>query len=501
MSFEPVFESIKYNGKKIEKSQQIKVECKTEIPAESVAKVLGVFSRADITRSEKELSKVSFGGKATFYICYENAEGKLTKCECGSEFVGDFQQENIENYSFNFKAVTEKVQADVTGIKLMAFCYVTIYINLTPIIQTKALTGGENLICDSGEVVVNYGLGKKVTIYPIEEEFELNYQVAEVLNHRAEGIVTAVQCGVGCIIVDGEVFLSAILLQSGEKQDIIRENRTIPFRVEIDCEEAMPSLNATAYVKEKSFKTDISVDEEKACSLVTAYISLQFEGEAFASSNVNICNDAFNLLENVKVVYEQAETYNQSQLFSDTFDVVSRASTFDLPLGSSVIAVLNERIEVVDVKEVEESFIITTMLVLDVLFMDNEGKYFTRILETSLEKTIEKIDENSIKEIKICAQKGLARIVSLSEIEVSAQITLSIYLEKLNTIKFIKEISSTGEKPINSNAISVYIPTEGEELWGLAKRLNVSPETLIETNSDLQFPLTGKERIVVYRKL
>ena len=34
----------------------------------------------------------------------------------------------------------------------------------------------------------------------------------------------------------------------------------------------------------------------------------------------------------------------------------------------------------------------------------------------------------------------------------------------------------------------------------LAKRLNVCPKSLVETNSDLQFPLTGKERIVVYRR-
>ena len=41
---------------------------------------------------------------------------------------------------------------------------------------------------------------------------------------------------------------------------------------------------------------------------------------------------------------------------------------------------------------------------------------------------------------------------------------------------------------------------ENEDLWGLAKRLGQYPEALLETNPDLQFPLTGKERIVVYRQ-
>ena len=49
-------------------------------------------------------------------------------------------------------------------------------------------------------------------------------------------------------------------------------------------------------------------------------------------------------------------------------------------------------------------------------------------------------------------------------------------------------------------AISVYIPLEGEGLFSLAKRLNVSPESLVNTNRELNFPLSGKERIVIYRQ-
>ena len=68
------------------------------------------------------------------------------------------------------------------------------------------------------------------------------------------------------------------------------------------------------------------------------------------------------------------------------------------------------------------------------------------------------------------------------------------------SIKYIKEVKCIGEKPACECAISVYIPTPGEDLWGLAKRLNVAPETLVETNKELRFPLTGDERIVIYRK-
>ena len=81
------------------------------------------------------------------------------------------------------------------------------------------------------------------------------------------------------------------------------------------------------------------------------------------------------------------------------------------------------------------------------------------------------------------------------------QVFATAYPFEKCSVGLVKQVSSLGEKVQNTHAISVYIPNKGETLWSLAKRLNVSPETLINTNQDLQFPLSGKERIVVYRQI
>ena len=83
--------------------------------------------------------------------------------------------------------------------------------------------------------------------------------------------------------------------------------------------------------------------------------------------------------------------------------------------------------------------------------------------------------------------------------EFESELFFTVYPSKKCSHKVIKNVSVLEEKVINDSAITVYIAQEGDELWSLAKRLNVCPEQLIETNSELQFPLTGKERIVVYR--
>ena len=76
----------------------------------------------------------------------------------------------------------------------------------------------------------------------------------------------------------------------------------------------------------------------------------------------------------------------------------------------------------------------------------------------------------------------------------------TVYAKTRYSAEIISAAEAGAEKAIQAAAISVYIPLAGEGLWELAKRLNVCPEKLVETNSELQFPLTGKERIVVYRQ-
>ena len=49
------------------------------------------------------------------------------------------------------------------------------------------------------------------------------------------------------------------------------------------------------------------------------------------------------------------------------------------------------------------------------------------------------------------------------------------------------------------SALSVYLPARGDGLWETAKKLLQSPEQIQATNPELSFPLTGNERILVYR--
>ena len=501
MPLEPIFEDINLTQRKGNVKERIKVECKTDLPSASISKILNVTTRTAISRVETTDKEVLYEGKAIFFICYQNEEGQIAKCECGTEFKGEIKtQEGYNCRAMVFSSV-EKTEADISGVRLVVNGYICLDAHLTECKKINVLTGGEELITDGKEIEYVKGYGLRESTFTLEEEFEIDCKVQDVLSQRAEATVTAVQCGVGCIIVDGEVLLSAILLQNRDKNDIIRENKILPFRAEIECEDAMPSMSATAYVREKSFKTDISVDEESSKSQVTASIILALSGEAFSNELLTVVSDAFSTKEDLELEKEKHCFQRPCDIRSDAKEITVSASTDSLPVGTTLVANIGEKAEVLEVLCQEDGLEVKGILTLTAFFKDSENKIFARKLESPFETIISCICEKDCEyNVQVCAHKAKARLISETEIELTAKLFFTAYPYEKCSLDLVKGVKSLGEKPKNTHAISIYIPCEGEELWSLAKRLNVCPETLVNTNQDLQFPLSGKERIVVYRQ-
>jgi hypothetical protein len=499
---EPVYEKINFNLKEETIKEQIKAEVKTEVLSENVQSILAVSPFVTVSVNEITDGKIVYGGKVIFYISYVDTDGALKKCECGNEFVGEIKNPLVKKGCREYiTAEAEKVEADISGLKLSAGAYINVCLNLTDCAEISALKNGENLVVEEKDLTKIKSLGVRRGVYPIEEEFEIGYAVEEVLFHRADAVITATQCGVGVIIVDGEVLLSAIMLQKGDKKDIIKETKTLPFRMEIECEEAMPNMYSSARVKERSFKTDVQVDAENSKSVVLVSVSLGFEGEAFALTDARVASDAFSTENEIELIKEEYPFYKTCEIRSFTGVIGGRAAVSELPVGAIIMAVGGEKATVLSETCSDGTFVVTGTLGATAFVRDGDGRVFTRKLEIPFEKSFD-AGFNCLMQTATVVKvaRATAKIVSLTEMDVEADLRFTVYPQEKCAVSVVKDVKFLGEKKKSDAAISIYIPTEGEELWSLSKRLNVCPETLIETNKELQFPLTGKERIVVYRR-
>ena len=344
---EPVFEKVSIRANSNVFTDEVKAECRTDIFSGSVNKILSVNAYVYPEDESVEDGKIRYGGKVIFRICYVDDEKVLRKCECGNEFFGTILANVSNGSTFNVNITAEKVNYDLTGSKLIVSALILTNVSVNEYKEMQLLSDGKDFICDKKETAVINNFGVKKINYPIEEEIELGYMVKEVLTHGTTACITSCQCGVGCVIVDGEVYLSALLLQNNENSGIIREDKVLPFRIEVEYEESMPQMLATAKVSVKGFKTEISVDEEKGVSLVTATINLGFRAQVFTEEQVLLTADAFSVSEELSLTKTDCAFIKPLAVKTIKERISERVAVNELSADKKVVCAYGEKVEIV----------------------------------------------------------------------------------------------------------------------------------------------------------
>ena len=374
-------------------------------------------------------------------ICYLDVENNVKKCESATEFSGEIIADNVNaNDKVEVRVSLERATADKGGLKLIGLanffaCAKTFGEN-----SVTAISGGEGVVVNTTTVDVCKSFGIKKGSYPIEEEYQLSYPVAEVLYQRVTPIITAVQCGMGCVIIDGNVVLSSILLQSGDKKDIIKESKTVAFRAEIECEDAMPSCWARAECWVKSFKTDVTVDEEQNSSVVGAFVTLNFSCEAFCSEELAVVEDAFSITDVIKL--EGAEFSNQKtcEQKSSTVKVVGRTEIEEISQTAKFLCTCGENVEIVSAEQTDGGISFTGTLFVNAIFKDENEKLFSVRCETSFQTEMEypfACDCMVIDAIAV-AECGNLQIITKEQAEISAEVTFTVFPKEKRYIKYVK---------------------------------------------------------------
>ena len=498
---EPVYQTLKIDGAKEKYLKTFTVQKKTDKSQEEISRILSVSSSVYSGTTAIDKNVVSFSGKVVYYVCYLDENGNVKKYETAQEFTESVVVEKEEDVCDVLVSVnTLKTGEEFDGGALSLSVTLEAIVETVSCREVSVFSDGENVVADKKEIEYTKSLGSRKSVYPVEDEFDLPFPVCDVLSQRLNATVTAVQCGVGCVIVDGEIYLDALLLQNEEKRDIIKEEKAIPFRMEVEYGEAMPQMLATSTVKEKSLKTDVSVDEETGKSTVNVIINLEFTAEVFENRSLLMTSDVFSTTEDLKVdVITECFSLPEKKCVTSQ-KIIEKTEISPLEADVSIMATTVENVSITTYSETDEG-----------LKVEGEATFFVYAKGTAGVNVIKAktpfdiivdcpILDAENKKVLAVGKCATTRIVSLSELEISFDLVVSVSATKNGKFVCVKDVCSLGEKQVCDCALSVYISYPGEELWSLAKRLNESPERILMTNKDLQFPLTGDERIVVYRQ-
>ena len=497
MSFEPQFLTLETQVDQGEKKEQVIVSARSGVPSESVERIVSVTANS-YAAADGRANGAGFTGKAVFCVCYADKDGTLKKYECGKEFSGEFT--DAEKVALKgIRSEIEKCEVDTSGINLSVSAIASVIATATGRKEISCLSGGEGLIVNTAEKEVVKRFKSVVGAYPVVDETELDYPVKEVLTHNAAVLLTSAQCGVGTVIIDGEAIITSMVLPNSEKGDIIKKIRTIPLRIEVEYEDTMPTSDAEADVYIRSFKTEITVDETSGKSSVEISLNIGYEVSATVNETVAIATDVFSTAENIKCENGKFGFSGSVGRRVERQKIFMRVPVPALEAGETFIATYNDSAQPLSVKKDGKGVTVGGAYSAEI-FISGENGIRTVKVETPFSVTVPEFECDGDLSVTVLPTASFIRATTAEEAEISSELALAFTCKENREVKYISKVESVGEKACETSGISVYIAREGEDLWSLSKRLNVCPDDLAESNKDLRFPLTGDERIVVFRR-
>lgn len=470
------------------------VECKVPIKEEETLEEVCSLGRVSINYIDCEQGEVRYGGKVVFSVSYGVSE--LKKAEVGVEFSYKTQVEGVaEGDQITADAWLENVKLSVVNGLPTVTGAVVLKGRVEKGVEFDYIRQCDGLCVKKEEIENSLLCGVEKKSFNIEEEFDTQIIIGEVLSHVETVKVLSVLSGIGAVAVSGEIELGMVVLPVDGTPTYHKQ--VIPFRHEHEIQKVMPDLISisTASLSDANLKIVVDKNKEKSTVFMSADINLITR--LYENKNLSYITDAYSLSKELSFEKstKKACTVCAQRYVDEKFEQSGISKSFE---NSRLVAPLFAKIEQIDIKNEQGEVEISGVLEVSFLLKSESG-YNTQ--SSNVPFTIK--DKTSCDKVSISSYSVTDLSASLDGGGITVSYKISVLLEERceKTFTYICNIEEVKDKEINLSAISVCIPSANDTLWELSKALGVPQDEILKLNPNLTFPLTGEERVIVYREL
>lgn len=467
-------------------SAQSMVEIK--FSATDLGEAVAVSPQISLSSCEVSSGRVNYGGRLIATLVYADGEGKLCRVQKGAEFSHYIDDEALAPAQRAECILTcAKCQLKRDGSSYVVAVVADAKITVTDSAQRSYLSAIDGAICrtESGRLYSAVSFSGESEV---DDDFDCVAQ--DVLVPSAKALVLDCNVKAGVVEIGGEIYLSLLAIRDGSPVNL---DRIIPFKCEIPCDEALLSQRGYCRAEVKSVNVNCRVNEDKGKCDVDFNAVLGFNGRFYDEEEISFVADAF-----CKDCELQLDTATEQTLVDTDIKVYSErvnnlcASKAKLDYTCAFLAATLPAAEYSRTAEGIEGSVTATLI------YEQGGEIRSTEINMPFEVRLSGLSSDSGRiEVAVCGVSLRQRAEGECEGEAVLKITVADGESK--TISYMTDARETGAKVVSDCAISVYIPEKGDGLWETAKRLSESPENIRVTNPELTFPLTGKERILIYR--
>ncbi|HIU79957.1 MAG TPA: DUF3794 domain-containing protein [Candidatus Coproplasma excrementipullorum] len=481
--------SLSYTRKAASLTAQTVVQTRLS-QSDGISEVLVVCPQVSLLNCEVSSGRVNYSGKIIFTVVYSDEEGKLCRMQKGAEFSHFCDDDELAPAQTAVCALScEKVTTRRDGSAIIISAVVTAEINVFAPAERTFITACEgaylktqtkeffSFITFSGECEV-------------EDDFDAD-GVDDILVPSACALVTSAECGTGEVNVSGEINLSLLAMRRAFPASL---ERVIPFRCEVPCEDSFSGALPAVRAEIRDMNVNATVDDERGKCRVEFSCTVAVSGYFAQRTEQTVATDAFSCTNTVsgETARESARIIAERKLYSERINSPAAAKAkLDFTCRFLAVACPVAEYEYVPASGAVEGGVSA------ILLYEQGGDVKSTAINIPFSVRVSAA-EGASAQVSVCGVS--VKQPTEGQIEGEALIKVSAAYPRVSEAEYLCSVEEGAALTPSESAVTVIIPSPGDGLWDAARRLGCPPEEVAAANPDLKYPLTGGERILVYRK-
>ena len=470
------------------------VECKLPILEEDVQNIIKLDAKASLNGVYLGENEVRYDGKVIFSALLGDAS--LKKCEMGVEFSYKNELKGaMEGGEVSGKIICENVRVQVNNGIPIASCAVIFTGESLKKEEIEYIIDADNLQLKKFQAENACVLETISKPFDLEDEFDLDFTVTEILWHEQNVKISDVVSSIGTVILSGELELNYLAL-NGDNLPIL-DKKTIPFSFEVDAKSAMPELLCEGSIVVKDCNLKVLVDETKNKSTVAVIVKLLVKTSVIENETISYIEDAFS--KDYHLNLDKKTVSLTRYLGEKTIDkAINYKLTTEFEKNTLLNCPLFAKIEEIEIITQTTSYKASGVAEIGMLINSN-GNYAVETARVPFDVEFEKLGDSLY--LTASTIRGLTLSQAGSYLTVDFNVVLRVKETSFSNYNAVISIEEREKRVKSNSAISVFIPNCGDTLWDVCKSIGISEEELLKINQDLTFPTSGEERIIIYREL
>ena len=460
---------------------------------QDAGEIVAVYPQVCLSSCETSNGRINYNGRLVCTVVYADENGKLCRMQKGAEFSHFADDDTLAPAQSGVCALTcDKTTVKREGSSFVIAAIISADINVYARAERSYISGAEgayvrtesvslaSAVCFSGESEV-------------EDDFDAD-SVVDVLIPCAKAVVLSCVCGTGEVEAGGEIYLSLFAMR---QQSPICLERIIPFKCVIPCDDASAGRRAAARAEICDLNVTANVNEDRGKCQINFVCNLSLSGWFADEHSAEVAVDAFSDTNEV-VVTRSEELLPRCvdvKVYSERVSGLA-ATKSKLTYDCKFLAAALPRAECA----FNEQSGCVEGAVNTVLIYEQNGEIKSTDVNLPFTVALSGVAEQGqrvFEDVAVCGVSVRLKAEGEAEAEATLKICATVCDEK--SVNYITAMEEGEEVEVNDCAVSVFLPAAGDGLWDIAKKLKKSPEEVKACNAELEFPLTGKERILVYR--